>query len=454
MLIVRKGQNVYDPSVGRFITEDPSEFEGGDYNLYRYCNNDPIDLTDPTGLCSGSSSMGSYWLNNTPTGSRYGLTPGTRDYMIATNPGVVIGASYGFANAPAWGGAYFSVPDKVDSEPTFADQLAGVAMAASMMLHQEAVSVGNVIRTAPPQSSIADRVGRNALAAMVQGPLEVEAFGAHVVSGLLSGNSRQVVGGSVAFGAGVLRDSSLISLGAAAESSIIDTLAPLSGIGFNSAAELGVFKRSYAQSAPGSILATAYGLDRVGNLFSPYDYSLGRGASSYVETAATSILVAGDLALTVARSTGQMGVDGLSFSEPLFAAEGKGTALLQRTSSQVTHTPYQVHIDPITGRGPMAIDTSMFTSGAPTSGGGIRNPVQFWSEWSAVYGDTLSTTNRTLISEGLSPVVDGVWTRQFPEHAPYLDEILIHHHLDYGPNAIPLPESVHAQQPGWSIWHQ
>jgi hypothetical protein len=115
---------MYDPTVGRFITEDPSEFEGGDYNLYRYCGNDPMDLTDPTGLCSGSGSTGSYWLNNTPTGSRYGLTPGTRDYMIATNPGVRTGASYGFAS-PSVG---------MSSIPTVSSLVSSIAAAAGNVI--------------------------------------------------------------------------------------------------------------------------------------------------------------------------------------------------------------------------------------------------------------------------------------------------------------------------------
>jgi hypothetical protein len=32
------------------MSEDPKLFEAGDYNLFRYCHNDPIDFTDPTGL--------------------------------------------------------------------------------------------------------------------------------------------------------------------------------------------------------------------------------------------------------------------------------------------------------------------------------------------------------------------------------------------------------------------
>jgi RHS repeat-associated protein len=40
----------YDPTVGRFIGEDPIGFAGGDANFYRYARNDSINHLDPTGL--------------------------------------------------------------------------------------------------------------------------------------------------------------------------------------------------------------------------------------------------------------------------------------------------------------------------------------------------------------------------------------------------------------------
>jgi RHS repeat-associated protein len=40
----------YHPILGRFLQTDPSGFDGGDMNLFRYCGDDPVDGSDPTGL--------------------------------------------------------------------------------------------------------------------------------------------------------------------------------------------------------------------------------------------------------------------------------------------------------------------------------------------------------------------------------------------------------------------
>ena len=39
----------YDPISGRFLTKDPIGFAGGDVNLYRYVQNNPLNFTGPTG---------------------------------------------------------------------------------------------------------------------------------------------------------------------------------------------------------------------------------------------------------------------------------------------------------------------------------------------------------------------------------------------------------------------
>jgi RHS repeat-associated protein len=41
---------LYNPELGRFMQPDPKEFAAGDYNLYRYCHNDPVNRSDPFGL--------------------------------------------------------------------------------------------------------------------------------------------------------------------------------------------------------------------------------------------------------------------------------------------------------------------------------------------------------------------------------------------------------------------
>lgn len=41
----------YDPKTGAFITSDPIGHASGETNLYGYVGGDPVNLTDPTGLC-------------------------------------------------------------------------------------------------------------------------------------------------------------------------------------------------------------------------------------------------------------------------------------------------------------------------------------------------------------------------------------------------------------------
>ena len=46
----------YDPTIGRFLSEDPSGFADGP-NPYRYAGNDPVNYTDPTGLTQAGNPL-------------------------------------------------------------------------------------------------------------------------------------------------------------------------------------------------------------------------------------------------------------------------------------------------------------------------------------------------------------------------------------------------------------
>jgi len=48
--LVRFGARDYDPEVGRWTAKDPIRFRGGDTNIYAYAGNDPVNVTDQSGL--------------------------------------------------------------------------------------------------------------------------------------------------------------------------------------------------------------------------------------------------------------------------------------------------------------------------------------------------------------------------------------------------------------------
>ena len=47
----------YNPETGRFLSEDPIGFDGGDANLYRYVGNNSVNFRDPLGTLSPASGL-------------------------------------------------------------------------------------------------------------------------------------------------------------------------------------------------------------------------------------------------------------------------------------------------------------------------------------------------------------------------------------------------------------
>jgi RHS repeat-associated protein len=69
----------YDSQIGRFISEDPIGFSGGDISVYRYSFNDPVNLEDPSGLtvtCTYNQSSGQLRCADDSTGQQVVNTKG------------------------------------------------------------------------------------------------------------------------------------------------------------------------------------------------------------------------------------------------------------------------------------------------------------------------------------------------------------------------------------------
>jgi RHS repeat-associated protein len=68
----------YSPDLGRFLQPDPIGFKGDPSNIYRYCGNNPVNRSDPSGL----------WLGWRPSDWSGNSTPGYADadrvYVTAT----------------------------------------------------------------------------------------------------------------------------------------------------------------------------------------------------------------------------------------------------------------------------------------------------------------------------------------------------------------------------------
>jgi RHS repeat-associated protein len=100
---------VYHSGLGRFMSEDPKLFDAGDYNLFRYCHNDPIDLTDPMGLYSSREAIIDSWSDTLGVlGALGGFIGGGGVSALASGgvlapAGAIAGAGVGWAGGSVAG---------------------------------------------------------------------------------------------------------------------------------------------------------------------------------------------------------------------------------------------------------------------------------------------------------------------------------------------------------------
>ena len=80
--LVRFGARDYDPQTGRWTAKDPILFEGGDANLYRYIEGDPINWIDPNGLAKKTNKGNRPENPNRRKGAENRGPTGTRERNI------------------------------------------------------------------------------------------------------------------------------------------------------------------------------------------------------------------------------------------------------------------------------------------------------------------------------------------------------------------------------------
>ncbi len=86
----------YLPAIGRFISRDPIGIAGG-INVYAYANDDPVDLSDPTGLCSSSLYDGAAEAGEASEAAMAGSVGGGTPAMVGDLQAGGTAAGYGGA---------------------------------------------------------------------------------------------------------------------------------------------------------------------------------------------------------------------------------------------------------------------------------------------------------------------------------------------------------------------
>jgi RHS repeat-associated protein len=118
--LTQNGHRWYDPSTGKWLSQDPSGFRGGDLNLSRYVGSEPTNAVDPSGLfawgpdyyvdTTAGRQQYATWLGSGYDGNSSAPSTSWLDgYANWFNQAVPGGAAYtsaigGFinTNAPAW----------------------------------------------------------------------------------------------------------------------------------------------------------------------------------------------------------------------------------------------------------------------------------------------------------------------------------------------------------------
>ena len=149
----------YSPDVGRFISADPIGISAG-LNIWAYCNNNPVNFTDPTGLETE-------WFpfdRDVPPGTilTYRFDPASLNTVIAdvvgkiwTSPNTAIGLVLGAANLP-FGGSVTLGNNAIQFHTTYGNPAIGMGALTlgNVVLYSEGANPGMVWPTYDKQSEV------------------------------------------------------------------------------------------------------------------------------------------------------------------------------------------------------------------------------------------------------------------------------------------------------------
>ncbi|QCB43233.1 hypothetical protein E5673_14205 [Sphingomonas sp. PAMC26645] len=88
------------------------------------------------------------------------------------------------------------------------------------------------------------------------------------------------------------------------------------------------------------------------------------------------------------------------------------------------------------------IRTAPSNSGT-TAAGSFRNGPWFWRQLTNNNSEYFDASKMARIRTNRSPLVNDTWIQHFPEHQGFTGNRAVHHHIDQGPIATPIPETVH-----------
>jgi RHS repeat-associated protein len=104
----------YDPSTGRFLSEDPVRLGDGGPSLYRYVRNNPVNLVDPSGAQEATAAGAAVGCVAGPAGCAVGAAIGAVVDVI-TDVAIIAGGAYlVMSAADAYDSARDYAKDKAD----------------------------------------------------------------------------------------------------------------------------------------------------------------------------------------------------------------------------------------------------------------------------------------------------------------------------------------------------